>query len=167
MREIAPAAGMVVGIDTAIESLDAARDELTGLDNVDLCAMDVARLGFRRQSFDLVFCVQNGISAFRIDPGELMRSAVDAVRRGGVALFSSYAARFWSDRLEWFRLQASEGLIGEIDEVATVPGTIVCRDGFVATTFSPEELTNLARALGLQATAEIVAESSVFLEIRA
>ena len=48
-----------------------------------------------------------------------LAAAVDVTRPGGRVLFSSYAEAFWDHRLAWFRLQAREGLLGEIDEAAT------------------------------------------------
>ena len=63
---------------------------------------------------------------------------------GGKVLFSTYAQRFWPHRLEWFRRQAEEGLVGEIDEKRTGDGVIVCRDGFRATTFTEAQFRALA-----------------------
>ena len=80
-------------------------------------------------------------------------------------LFSSYADEFWKDRLEWFRIQASHGLVGEIDEAATGNGTIACKDGFRATTVRPDEFHQLSQGLGADISIEVVADSSVFCEI--
>jgi len=96
----------------------------------------------------------------------LAREALRVTRPGGLALFSSYAASIWEERLEWFRIQARHGLIGEIDEAATGSGTIVCRDGFRATTFGPEQFEDLCRALGISGRIAEVGGASVFCEIR-
>src|SRR5947209_3540059 len=45
-----------------------------------------------------------------------------------------YTPQFWEHRLEWFEIQAAHHLIGEIDYQTTGNGTIVCKDGFRATT---------------------------------
>jgi len=164
MRRLADHAAVVVGIDTAIESLDLATRFLTALDNALVVAMDAMHLGLA-PAFDLVCCVQNGISAFHVDQRRLLESAVGAARRGGRVLFSTYADAFWPDRLEWFRIQSARGLIGEIDEAATRDGVIVCRDGFTATTVAPDTLSRLATGLGTGVATSVVDDSSVFLEI--
>lgn len=94
-----------------------------------------------------------------------MAAAVDVTRPGGRVLFSSYAEAFWDHRLAWFRLQAREGLLGEIDETATGRGVIVCKDGFRATTVTPDQFRSLSRGLGRQVTVDVVADASVFCEI--
>jgi 2-polyprenyl-6-hydroxyphenyl methylase/3-demethylubiquinone-9 3-methyltransferase len=130
-----------------------------------LALMDAVRLAFPPATFDLVCCIQNGISAFRVDQRALLAAAVDVTRPGGRVLFSSYAEAFWDHRLAWFRLQAREGLLGEVDEVATGRGVIVCKDGFRATTVTPDQFRSLSRGLGRQATVDVVADASVFCEI--
>ena len=165
LRELAPCGGFFVGIDTSPDSLRMAKSYLAGAANVELAATDAVRLALPRESFDLVFCIQNGVSAFHVDPRALFESAVGVTRRGGKVLFSSYAAEFWGDRLSWFRIQAAHGLVGELDERATRNGVIVCRDGFTATTVSPAALRALARGLGADVAVETVGGSSVFCEI--
>jgi 2-polyprenyl-6-hydroxyphenyl methylase/3-demethylubiquinone-9 3-methyltransferase len=165
LTALAPAAGLLVGIDTSYASLDLARGYLAGFPDVMLALMDAVRLAFPPATFDLVCCIQNGISAFRVDQRALMAAAVDVTRPGGRVLFSSYAEAFWDHRLAWFRLQAREGLLGEIDEAATCRGVIVCKDGFRATTVTPDQFRSLSRGLGRQATVDVVADASVFCEI--
>jgi SAM-dependent methyltransferase len=165
LRPLAQPGRVLVGIDTSIESLCLGRAHLGGAARVELIAMDALRLGFPAGCFDLVACIQNGISAFRADPLALMREALRVTRPGGAALFSSYAARFWEDRLAWFRIQAAHGLVGEIDEAATRDGVIVGKDGFRATTVGPERFSELCRDLGVGGRIEEVAGSSVFCEI--
>ena len=114
----------------------------------------------------MVVCVQNGLSAFHADPQTVVREAVRVTRPGGLVLLSTYAAKFWPHRLEWFRLQAAHGLLGEIDEEATRDGHIVCKDGFTARTISPEEFLALTSGLAVQRrTLAEVDESSLFCEI--
>jgi 2-polyprenyl-6-hydroxyphenyl methylase/3-demethylubiquinone-9 3-methyltransferase len=165
LTALAPAAGLLVGIDTSYASLDLARHYLAGFPDVMLALMDAVRLAFPPATFDLVCCIQNGISAFRVDQRALMAAAVDVTRPGGRVLFSSYAEAFWDHRLAWFRLQAREGLLGEIDETATGRGVIVCKDGFRATTVTPDQFRSLSRGLGRQVTVDVVADASVFCEI--
>ncbi|HUU57729.1 MAG TPA: class I SAM-dependent methyltransferase [bacterium] len=165
LSALARKARLAVGVDTSFASLALARDELASHDNVRLLQADAARLGCRDNVFDVVACIQNGISAFHVDPGELVAEAVRVTKPGGTVLFSSYAEAFWEERLAWFEAQAAEGLLGEIDYGRTGDGVIVCRDGFTATTFGPEDFRALAASLGLKARVEEVDGSSLFCEI--
>lgn len=162
LQRIAPRAGWVLGVDTSRDSIDAARQHLAAHRNVLLATMDARDLQFADEQFDLVICIQNGISAFKADPPALMREALRVTRPGGAALFSTYAERFWEARLDWFRLQAQEGLIGPIDESLTRDGVIVCQDGFRATTATPEQLRAWSAGLDAAATVQEVDGSSVF-----
>ena len=130
-----------------------------------LLLMNAAYLGLGSETLDLVACIQNGISAFKVDPLGLMREALRVTRAGGRVLFSSYSEKFWPHRLEWFREQARNGLLGEIDEETTGNGVILCKDGFRATTFSPDDFHALASRLGVTAEIFEVDESSIFCEI--
>ena len=166
LQRLASNARAVVGIDTSFPSLSLAREFLGRNASTHLVAMDATRMGFRDGAFDLTACIQNGICAFAVDPLKLFAEAMRVTRSGGIMLFSSYAARFWQDRLEWFELQAAHGLIGPIDYTATGDGVIVCTDGFKATTMSPDGFAALAARLGLSAGIVEVDASSLFCEIR-
>jgi 2-polyprenyl-6-hydroxyphenyl methylase/3-demethylubiquinone-9 3-methyltransferase len=165
LRELAPVSGAAVGIDTSLASLGQARHYLAAHDNVTLVQMNALDAAFADGTFDLVCCVQNGISAFHVDQRQLLAAAVRVTAPGGTVLFSSYADTFWEQRLHWFRIQSAHGLVGEIDEAATGNGVIVCRDGFSATTVGPEQLAALAHGLGTSTRVEVIAGSSVFCEI--
>ncbi len=165
LQRLVNQAEAVVGIDTSIDSLKMAREMLGDTPACRLAAMDAMALGFDDGQFDLVICIQNGISAFQVDQRQLVAEAMRVTRSSGKVLFSSYADRFWEDRLHWFRLQARLGLVGEIDEAATGNGVIVCQDGFRATTMSPEEFRGLASGLGLVPRIMEVDGSSLFCEI--
>jgi SAM-dependent methyltransferase len=160
LRRIAERAHRTVGIDTSPESL-----RLAGGPDVALARMDVAALGFCPKAFDVVVCVQNGVSAFGVDRRGLIAEALRVTKPGGVALFSSYAAEFWDHRLEWFRRQSEAGLLGEIDEETTGDGVIVCRDGFRAQTVGEEEFRDLTRGLGADVRLIVVDSSSLFCEL--
>jgi SAM-dependent methyltransferase len=164
LRPLAQKAARAVGIDTAVESLRLAQSWLAG-SSASLLEMDARELGFRDCSFDVVVCIQNGISAFKIPPHRLMEEAVRVTRAGGRSLFSSYAAQFWQERLAWFRMQAELGLIGEIDEAATGNGVIVCRDGFQATTFGRDDFLRAAAGLAVEPALTLVDGSSLFCEL--
>jgi 2-polyprenyl-6-hydroxyphenyl methylase/3-demethylubiquinone-9 3-methyltransferase len=128
--------------------------------------MDASRLALGADAFDIVVCIQNGLSAFQVDQREVVREALRVLRPDGTALFSSYAERFWPDRLEWFRIQADHGLIGEIDETATGAGVIVCRDGFRATTLGPRDFESLAQGPDRSVDILEVDQSSLFCVVR-
>lgn len=165
LRPLLTRARIVWGIDTSQASLEAARIFLPRRAPLHLAAMDAAQMAFADSSFDVIACVQNGISAFGCDAQTLVREAVRVVRRSGRALFSSYAAEFWPHRLEWFKAQAAHGLIGEIDYAATGNGTIVCKDGFRATTFGSSEFRDLASAMGMAPRLTEIDGSSLFCEL--
>lgn len=165
MRQLAPRADLVVGIDTSLESLQFGKEFLNSIPNSLLLCMDATKLAFRDEAFDFVLCLQNGISAFKVDPRRLMQEAIRVTKRGGRALFSSYADAFWEDRLHWFRLQAGAGLLGPIDEEKTGNGVIVCKDGFSARTFGPDDFRSLVAACNMECTIFEVDNSSLFCEI--
>jgi SAM-dependent methyltransferase len=162
LPELAARAATVDAIDNASANIAMARHAVAGLANVTLHEMDAAALRFEDERFHIVLCLQNGISAFHRDPATLLREALRVCRPGGTVLFSTYAQAFWPQRLEWFRLQAEAGLLGEIDEQKTGDGLIVCKDGFTARTFGAGEFRHLAAGLPAALTLAEVDGSSLF-----
>ncbi|KPJ59291.1 MAG: hypothetical protein AMJ46_11640 [Latescibacteria bacterium DG_63] len=158
-------AGFLVGVDISLASLTMARKGLSRASSCKLVQANAVLLPFRSRVFDLVVCIQNGISAFHVDGSELIREAVRVTKHGAAALFSSYSDKFWDNRLEWFRLQAKEGLLGEIDEEKARKGVIETRDGFKATTVRPDDFLSLTDGLGVETEIVEVDESSLFCEI--
>jgi SAM-dependent methyltransferase len=165
LEQLAPRCRLLVGVDTSPASLRLAVTVLQATPHCRVVQMNAAALGFRDAVFDVVFCIQNGISAFAVDRRALLAESVRVTRSGGRVLFSSYAEGFWPERLEWFRLQAECGLLGEIDWGATGAGQIVCRDGFTASTVSAAEFDALAAAVDRRARVEEVDQSSLFCEL--
>ncbi len=162
LRDIAPVVSRAVGCDTSWASLRLARTFLARQGNTALVRTDAARSSFASGTFDAVVCIQNGISAFGVDRRRLVSEAMRVARPRGRLLFSSYSPRIWKERLEWFRLQAQEGLLGPIDERETRDGTIVCTDGFRATTVGGDEFTALFEGLRLRPELREVDGSSLF-----
>jgi len=160
---LAGRAGWVVGIDNSVESLIWGAGTAAGC---LLAAMDASRLGFTACAFDAVFCIQNGIAVFSVDRQSVFDEAVRVTRPGGRVLFSSYSERFWPERLEWFRIQAAQGLLGDIDEAATGDGVIVCKDGFRADTVGRDEFDRLAAGAGCACEHTEVDGSSLFCILR-
>lgn len=165
LQRLLEKAGSVTGIDNSLPSLLMAHALLGHLPSCRLVMMDAGRLGFLDKKFDVVVCIQNGPSSLKVDLKTLSLESARVTRQGGRVLFSSYSPHFWDERLEWFRLQAEEGLIGEIEEEATGNGIIVCKDGFRATTFGTDDFLSAAGSLGLTPLVEEVDGSSLFCEL--
>ena len=152
------------GWDRHISWLDYAQEALD-IPNCSLSRMNAANLAFCDGTFDCVVCIQNGISAVRVDQQALVSESVRVAKAGGTVLFSSYSKKFWKDRLEWFELQSKAGLVGEIDYEKTTDGVIICRDGFTATTVSSDDFLALTAQLDAEVRIVEVDESSLFCEI--
>ena len=155
----------VIGIDTSIFSLHFGQEMLCGISNCFLLNMDAIWLAFNDKVFDLVVCIQNGISALHVNQKELIRESIRVTKVGGTILFSSYSDKFWKDRLEWFELQSKAGLLGVIDNEKTRDGVIVCKDGFRATTVSPDQFLSLTTGFNVNVQVVEVDESSIFYEV--
>jgi ubiquinone/menaquinone biosynthesis C-methylase UbiE len=164
--QLAQIAKFVIGIDTSYASLMMGKKMLTGISNFQLAQMNAINLGFSENSFDVVICIQNGISAFHVDPKELVRESIRVAKPDGTVLFSTYSVKYWNHRLHWFQLQAEAGLLGEIDYEKTGNGVIVCKDGFQATTVSPSQFMELTKEFDVQTTIVEVDESSLFCVIK-
>jgi ubiquinone/menaquinone biosynthesis C-methylase UbiE len=162
MNAVSRVVSWIVGNDTSRESLELARSYVESCKNCAVFLMDASQLSFRSCVFDVVFCVQNGISAFGVDKKRLVAESIRVTKDNGIILFSSYSPRMWEARLEWFREQSRFGLIGEIDEEKTLDGTILCKDGFRATTVSSDRFVELFNEFGLNASITEVDESSIF-----
>lgn len=155
-------AGKVTGIDSSMDNIRMGREFLRGLKDWELLCMDAGDLGFKAGSFDTVVCIQNGLYTFKVDAKRLIKESLRVCRSGGTLLFSSYSEKFWEHRLEWFRMQSAEGLLGEIDFELTKNGEIVCKDGFKAVTYKIEDFEKLTDDLGLNTEIAEVDDSSVF-----
>jgi 2-polyprenyl-6-hydroxyphenyl methylase/3-demethylubiquinone-9 3-methyltransferase len=162
LSPIAGGAGRLVGIDTSVDSVEMA---LATIDGCQVAAMDAARLALTDGSFDVVFCIQNGLAVFGVERWAVVAEAIRVSKPGATVLFSGYSELFWEERLDWFRIQSAHGLLGEIDEEATGGGVIVCEDGFRAETTSRDELARLSAATGFPHEVVDVDGSSVFCVI--
>jgi 2-polyprenyl-6-hydroxyphenyl methylase/3-demethylubiquinone-9 3-methyltransferase len=165
LSALAENSGRIWGIDTSMDSLKMAKESLSEYKNLHLAQMNAIRLGFKDDTFDLTICVQNGISAFKVDNRKSIEESVRVTKQGGLVLISTYLEKFWSDRIEWFEIQAKAGLLGKIDFDKSGDGEIVCDDGFRATTISPEVFKSLISDLNLNARLIEVDDSSLFCEI--
>lgn len=165
LARLARHAGFAVGIDTSYVSLSLCYKTMKEFSDYALLNMNAICTGLRNRSFDTIVCIQNGISAFHVDQRELIRESIRITKPGGTILFSSYADKFWSERLKWFQIQADAGLLGEIDLKATHDGIIVSKDGFIARTVRPHDFKALVSEFDVETTILEVDGSSVFCEI--
>lgn len=154
----------IVGIDISDESVVLGREFLKDVPNADIMLMDVNNLNFE-QKFDVIFCLQNGLSAMRITSQEMIEKILGMVTSGGKVFFSTYSEKFWEHRLMWFQEQAEKGLLGEIDFEKTKDGVIICKDGFKAITHTAEDLRRIGELSGYKFEIKEVDESSLFLII--
>ncbi len=162
IRELAPHVTTAVGIDISSASVELGKEYLKDYPNCSIQTMDAHNLEFNEE-FDVVLCLQNGLSAMKGHPMDLINECMKVLKTGGKAYFSTYSAKFWDHRLLWFHEQADKGLLGEIDTEKTRDGKIICKDGFVAITFSEDEMRKLGEESGYPYLIEEVDESSLFL----
>ncbi len=165
LKSIAQKSGTVIGIDISLSSLILGSRLLNKIPNCFLAKMNAIQLSFAEQTFDVVICIQNGISAFQVNQRDLIAESIRVVKNRGTLLFSSYSDKFWPYRLEWFQSQSDAGLIGKIDFRKTGNGIIVCDNGFEATTVRPEEFVRLLSDHNVKLNITEVDESSIFYEI--
>lgn len=158
-------AGLAIGLDTSLESLRMALADQTEFSRSAYVCANAVATPFRDGLFDVVACIQNGISAFHLDQKELVCECLRVTKHGGTVLISSYSEKFWEPRLEWFRLQAELRLIGEIDEEKTKDGVIVCKDGFRATTVNPKQFLEFSSGSNASISIDEIDSSSVFCRL--
>lgn len=162
IKELAPFASSIVGIDISQASVDFGKYYVQECKNCSIQVMDAHNLQFDKE-FDVVLCLQNGLSAIKGQPMHLIRECMKVLNPGGRAYFSTYSTKFWEYRLMWFHEQEDKGLIGEIDLEKTQDGVIVCKDGFITITFSEDDLKKLGEESGFNYHIQEVDESSLFL----
>lgn len=164
--ELFPSTKKLFGIDVSYSSLRYGKEKFPKAKEINLFQMDAVNLGFKSGCFDIVFCAQNGISAFKVKPVELINEAVRVTKPEGCVLFSSYSESFWNERLNWFQIQSKKNLVGEIDYSLTGNGEIVCKDGFRATTYTKEKFVSVTSHLEKDVSIYEFDGSSIFCEIK-
>jgi len=155
-------ADSVCGIDSSLASLQLAEKYLSTSGETTLYQMNADTLEFDKNTFNIVVCIQNGISAFHVDSIKLVKEMIRVTKPGGKVLISSYSEKFWDDRLAWFRIQSEHGLLGEIDWDKTRDGNIVCKDGFTATTYTEDDFRRLMTEFDNKYSIVEVDNSSLF-----
>jgi len=167
LPRVAAKAKWVSGIDTSISSLMLAKKILNSISNCSLFQMDASHLGFPSGTYDIVLCIQNGISAFHLDRTALISESIRVTKAGGLIMFSTYSDKFWENRIQWFQQQAEAGLLGEIDYDKTTDGVIVCKDGLTSSAVRPSDFLESAAKLKVAVKVVEVDESSLFYEMTA
>lgn len=162
LEKLIPKSFKIIGIDVSQDSLTLAKEYTALNPKLHLIQANAKCLPFPKEVFDKVICIQNGISAFKINPQILIQESVRITRPSGKCIFSSYSDKFWESRLQWFEMQSNEGLLGKIDWEKTKNGVIVCDDGFTATTFNQTDFEELSTNLDLDMELIEVDNSSVF-----
>ena len=131
MKELAPYAASITGIDLSERTVELGREYLRECPNCSLLVMNAHSPVFSG-TFDGVLCLQNGLSAMKGDPENLVRQAVVAAPRG---LFHTYSPN--SGITVCIAQEQPEGnALGDRHE-KTVNGIIVCR---ATGDFRPAEL---------------------------
>ena len=164
VKELADKCKSIVGIDIFGENVSLGKEYLKDCTNADILTMDVNNLKFE-EKFDVILCLQNGLSAMKIRSLALIKKILGMIGNGGKAYFSTYSEKFWDYRLMWFKEQAEKGLLGELDLEKTKDGVIICQDGFKAITRTQKDLDMLGHLAGYEYEIKEVDESSLFLII--
>jgi 2-polyprenyl-6-hydroxyphenyl methylase/3-demethylubiquinone-9 3-methyltransferase len=164
LKELAGNCKSIIGIDISDENVSLGKEYLKDISNTEIMTMDVHNLKFEGK-FDVVLCLQNGLSAMKVTSPDSIRKILGVMVNGGKAYFSTYSEKFWEHRLEWFKEQAEKGLLGELDLDKTKDGIIICKDGFKAITHSPKDLEMIGHLSGYEYQIKEVDESSIFLII--
>jgi len=127
MKAVSPFVSMIVGNDISKESLELAKSYMKPYKNYRVLQMDASNMAIRPCTFDAVFCIQNGISAFGVDKKRLIAESIRVTKNNGIILFSSYSPKIWDDRLDWFKKQSQIGLLGETSIIEVDESSIFCK----------------------------------------
>ncbi len=165
LKPMVSSGGSLFGIDLSLPSLKLAREYCGHSDPIHFTATIAGSLALADEGFDVVFGIQNGISAFKEDRLTIISESLRVLIPGGRLLLSSYSEKIWDERLHWFELQYRAGLMGAIDYTRTGDGKIICTDGFTADTIDREEFLSLAGQFHHSFNLFEVDDSSLFLEI--
>lgn len=164
VKELAGHCKSIVGIDISDESVELGKNYLKNNQNAQIMTMDVNNLAFE-DKFDAILCLQNGLSAMGITTQSMIKKIMGMIESGGKAYFSTYSEKFWTYRVMWFQEQIEKGLLGELDLDKTKDGMIICKDGFKAVTYTPDDLKRIGELSRYNYQIQEVDESSVFLTI--
>lgn len=161
VNALAPYCKSMVGIELSKDNVAWSKVYLKDHANVQMQVMDAHKMTFSK-GFDVVLCLQNGLSAMGGDL-KLMTRMMTQLKPGGRAYVSTYSEKFWDFRLQWFEEQVQKGLLGEMDYEKTQNGIIVRKDGFSAITHSAQDFRQMAEQLKVPYEIQEVDDSGLFL----
>lgn len=164
MKHLASYCETIAGIDISADNVESGKEYLKDCPNASMMEMDVHQISFN-QDFDVVLCLQNGLSAIGAT-AEVIEKILNIAAPGGTIYFSTYSEKFWKWRIQWFEEQAKKDLLGEIDYSRTKDGVIACKDGFRASTQTREEYIKLGKNVPYSFEIQEVDDSSLFLIIQ-
>ena len=165
LRQLAPHAAQLTGIDISQGSVDFSKAYLAKFPHCEVICMDVRNISYNEQ-FDVVLAMQNALSSIKLPPMELIKLSLCALKPGGEVYMSTYSEKIWDHRLLWFQEQAEKGLLGELDMDKSRDNVIVCKNGFSSVSFSWDELDSLGKASGCPYTVQEVDDSCLFLILK-
>jgi len=167
MKELAPQCRTITGIDISAANIAYGKSYLKDVPNAQLILMDAQTIGIGSFSlpYDVILCMQNALSAMKVEPYAYIRQMMELLYPGGQAYISTYCEGFWEHRLAWFGEQSAKGLLGELDLEQSKDGVIVCKDGFRSYSHTAEQLAELGSSSGYPYEIHEVAASSLFLVI--
>lgn len=163
VKELAGKCNSIMGIDISKDNVLLSEQYLENNSNAKVIEMDIHNITLE-EKFDVILCLQNGLSAMKITSNDLLKIS-QLVKNGGKIYFSTYSEKFFESRLKWFEEQADKKLLGKINYNKTKDGFIVCEDGFRAITFSEKDLNLIGDILGYEYYIRYIDNSSVFLVI--
>ncbi len=166
LKALASEAHMTEGVDNAPGNIELAGEYLHNELGIETHLMSVEHLDFADNSFDLVLCTQNGLSAFGIEPIVVVKEACRITKHDGRLFCCTYAKSFWPSRLQWFRSQVQAGLLAAIDETKTGDGVVACVDGFRSSSMTGEQFREIASALNLVVDIVELPSGSLISEFR-
>jgi len=166
LKALASDTHITEGIDNSPGNIELAGEYLHSEPGTRVRLMSVDDLEFPDNSFDLVLCAQNGLSAFGLDPLIVVREAIRVTKRDGRLYCCTYADSFWPGRLQWFHNQADAGLLGAIDEAKTGNGVIACVDGFISTSMTEVQFREIASTLNLAVDIVELSSGSLISEFK-
>ena len=164
VKQLADYCGSILGIDISKRNAVLGNEYLEKIPNAQIAVMDVHGMSFEEQ-FDVVLCLQNGLSAMKISQLDVVNKILPLLKNSGKLYCSTYSEKFWKHRVAWFKEQAEKGLLGELDLNKTKDGVIICKDGFKATTHTPQHFKEIGESSGFKYQIKEVDESSLFLII--
>ncbi|MCP4430248.1 MAG: class I SAM-dependent methyltransferase [Gammaproteobacteria bacterium] len=166
LKSLASSEYHLEGIDNAPDNIELALEHVGLLQNVSVRKADVTSIDSPDNSYDLVLCMQNGLSAFGNNPLNVVRESCRVLNETGKLICCTYSEKIWPDRLKWFREQSNAGLLSPVDEGKTGNNIVVCQDGFTSSAMSRSEFKFISNELNLAHEIYEIESGSLICEFR-